>query len=68
MTKRVQFDLPDKAMARLLDLKEKTEAMSYAEVVKNALRLYESVIEEVEAGNTILIRDKSGQIKEYVIF
>lgn len=66
--KRVQLDLPEKAMGRLQDLKEKTEAASYAEVIKNALRLYEAVIEETEAGNSFMVRDQSGTMKEYVLF
>ena len=66
--KRVQLDMPEKAMSRLQDLKEKTESTSYAEVIKNALRLYEAVIAEAEAGNAFLIRSPSGELKEYVVF
>ena len=40
---RVQFDLAPRSMERLNALKAKTEAASYAEVVKNALRLYEAL-------------------------
>jgi len=43
-TKRVQVDLPEKSYKRLVSLKEKTEAASYTEVVKNALKLYENMI------------------------
>ena len=67
-TKRVQLDLPEKSMQRLQELKRKTEAGSYGEVIKNALRLYEAVIAEAEAGNKFLVRDASGQSKEYVLF
>lgn len=66
--KRVQLDLPEKAMGRLQELKEKTEASSYAEVIKNALRLYEAIIAEAEMGNSFLVREPSGQTKEYVVF
>lgn len=66
--KRVQFDLPEKSMERLQDLKEKTEASSYAEVMKNALRLYAAVVAEAEAGNSFMVREPSGVLKEYVIF
>jgi Arc/MetJ-type ribon-helix-helix transcriptional regulator len=45
MTKRIQLDLSDSSVARLDALKEQTEATSYAEVVRNALRLYEWAIE-----------------------
>lgn len=68
LLKRVQFDLPEKSMARLQELKVKTDASSYAEVVKNALRLYEAVISEAQAGNKFMIKDSSGSFKEYVVF
>lgn len=41
-TTRVQLELPPKAMKRLVSLKERTEAASYAEVVRNALVHYEA--------------------------
>lgn len=66
--KRVQLDLPERALTRLQDLKLKTEATSYAEVIKNALRLYEAVVAEAEIGSTFLVKDSDGHVKEYVIF
>ncbi len=66
--KRVQLDLPERALTRLQDLKVKTEATSYAEVIKNALRLYEAVVAEAEIGNTFLVKDSAGNVKEYVVF
>jgi hypothetical protein len=36
---RVQFDLSPRAMKLLMELKDKTDAASYGEVVKNALKL-----------------------------
>lgn len=65
---RVQFDLAPRSMERLNALKVKTEAASYAEVVKNALRLYEALIEETESGKQFLIRDKDGNISPYRLF
>jgi Arc/MetJ-type ribon-helix-helix transcriptional regulator len=38
-TTRVQLELPPTSMARLRELRDKTEAASYSEVLKNALRL-----------------------------
>ena len=67
-TTRVQLELPDKSMERLRALKEKTEAPSYAEVLKNALRLYEILIGEAEAGKVFLLKDKDNNISEYKIF
>jgi hypothetical protein len=65
---RVQFDLPPGSMERLNTLKRKTEANSYAEVVKNALRLYETLIEETESGKQFLVRDAAGAISPYRLF
>jgi hypothetical protein len=65
---RVQFDLPPRSMERLNALKIKTEASSYAEVLKNALRLYEALIEETENGNEFLVRNSDGVITPYRMF
>ncbi len=65
---RVQFDLPPRSVERLNALKRKTEAASYAEVVKNALRLYEALIEETEAGKQFLVRDREGGISPLRLF
>jgi hypothetical protein len=67
-TTRVQLELPARSMERLSTLKEATEATSYAEVIRNALRLYEAIIGEVDAGHDLLIRDKAGKITPYKIF
>lgn len=55
-SKRVQMDMPPRSIERLKRLQEVTESASYAEVMKNALRLYEALIEEVEAGNEIMVK------------
>jgi len=65
---RVQLDFPPRAMERLNALKVKTEASSYAEVVKNALRLYEALIEETESGRQFLIRDANGVVSPFRLF
>jgi len=65
---RVQLDFSPRAMERLNALKAKTEASSYAEVVKNALRLYEALIEEEEAGHQFLVRDKNGVVGPLRLF
>ena len=54
--KRVQMDLPPKSIERLRKLQEITEASSYAEVIKNSLRLYEALIAEIEEGHEIMIK------------
>jgi hypothetical protein len=65
---RVQLDFAPRSMDRLNLLKEKTEAASYAEVVKNALKLYEGLIEEVESGKQFLVRDENGVVAPYKLF
>jgi hypothetical protein len=65
---RVQLDFAPRSMERLSALKAKTEAASYAEVVKNALRLYEALIEETEGGKQFLVRDQSGVVAPFRLF
>ena len=65
---RVQFDLAPRSMDRLNGLKLKTEAASYAEVVKNALRLYEALIEETESGKQFFVQDQNGTLSPYRLF
>jgi hypothetical protein len=55
-------------MERLNALKAKTEASSYAEVLKSALRLYEALIEETEHGNEFLVRNADGVVTPYRMF
>src|SRR5262249_39019742 len=64
--KRVQMDMPAKTVERLKRLMKETEATSYAEVVRNALRLYEALFKEVSSGNEIMIR-RDGKVEPYPI-
>ncbi|MBV9783639.1 MAG: hypothetical protein JO264_07440 [Acidisphaera sp.] len=65
---RVQLDFAPRSMERLNALKTKTEAASYAEVVKNALRLYEALIEETESGKQFLVRNPDGAVAPFRLF
>jgi len=65
---RVQLDLSPRALDRLKELQTKTEATSYAEVVKNALKLYDGLIEEIERGAEFMIKDRDGNIVPFRIF
>lgn len=65
---RVQLDLTPRSMNLLSELKEKTEASSYAEVIRNALKLYDGMITEAERGNEFMVRDKSGTISPFKVF
>jgi len=65
---RVQFDQAPKSMERRNVLKAKSEPASHAEVVKNALRLHEGLIEETENGSQFFVRDDSGALTPYRLF
>ena len=65
---RVQLDLLPRNMERLVSLRTRTEASSFAEVVKNALRIYEALLEETEAGNQLLLRNQQGEVTPFRLF
>jgi len=67
-TTRVQLEMPPQAMERLQRLKEKTEAASYAEVIRNALRVFEALVQEHEAGAEFSLKRQSGETVAYKIF
>jgi hypothetical protein len=67
-TTRVQLELPPQAMERLQKLKEKTEAASYAEVIRNALRIFEALVQEHEAGAEFSLKRPNGETVAYRIF
>ncbi len=65
---RVQLDFSPRAMTLLSELKEKTEAASYAEVIRNALKLYDGLITEAESGATFMVRGANGQVSPFKMF
>ena len=67
-TTRVQLEMPPQAMERLQRLKEKTEAASYAEVIRSALRLFEALVEEHERGSEFALKRANGEMMTYRIF
>jgi Arc/MetJ-type ribon-helix-helix transcriptional regulator len=67
-TTRVQLELPQQAMERLQSLKEKTEAASYAEVIRNALRMFEALVKEHEQGAEFQLKRAGGETVAYKIF
>ena len=67
-TTRVQLELPPQAMERLQRLKEKTESASYAEVIRNALRLFEALVDEHDKGSEFAQKRPDGETTSYKIF
>ncbi len=52
--------LTERSAARLETLRAKTEAQSDSEVVRKALNVYEQLVEDMEQGKTLVVRDPSG--------
>jgi hypothetical protein len=64
----VQLELPPQAMVRLQKMKDRTEAASYAEVIRNALRLFEALVEEHEKGSEFSLKRTDGEVVQYKLF
>ena len=57
-SKRIQFEFADDALERLERMKRRTRKSTYADVVRDALRIYEWFNEQAEAGYDIgLVKD-----------
>jgi ribbon-helix-helix CopG family protein len=67
-TTRVQLEMPPQAMERLQRMKDRTEAASYAEVIRNALRLFEALVDEHGKGSEFLLKRPDGETLAYKIF
>jgi len=67
-TTRVQLEMPPQAMERLQKLKDRTEASSYAEVIRSALRVFEALLDEHEKGAEFSLKRPSGETVSYRIF
>jgi hypothetical protein len=67
-TTRVQLELPPQAMERLQRLRDKTEAASYAEVIRNALRVFEALVDEHTGGAEFSLKRPNGEVIAYKIF
>lgn len=59
-TARLQLILPERSVERLEAIKEVTEAASYAEVIRRALRLYEGVLAATQEGGQLTLKKTDG--------
>jgi Arc/MetJ-type ribon-helix-helix transcriptional regulator len=66
--KRLNVILPERSAQRLSALVKRTEATSYTDVLRNALRLYEAIVDETEQGNEVCIRARDGHLRSYRFF
>ena len=60
---RVQFDFSTEALKRLETMQELLDAPTKAEVVRNALKIYEWFITQIDPDSTIEIQDKDGKVQ-----
>lgn len=67
-TTRIQLDLTPQAMERLNRMKELMEAASYADVIRNALRLFEASLAEHRSGSEFTLKRATGEMTAYKIF
>jgi len=67
-TRRVQMELSEDSFARLQKVKEMSEASSYTDVVKDALRLYEYVLNNEIDGTKFMLEDNKGRVTAVKIF
>ena len=69
MTKRLNLALPSRSVERLERLKGMTEAGSITEVVKDALKTYDSLVNHLKDGSTfeVIKPDGSRVSVEFVV-
>lgn len=55
-TKRIQMDMAPLTLARLQRMQRRTESTSYGETIRNALLLYEQLLDATKDGGVLVIR------------
>lgn len=63
----IRFRLPPESYARLHKIKVAAEAIDNAEVFRNALQIYEWLIDQRSLGASFLIKTPESEPKEIVI-
>lgn len=64
-SKHLQIDIGQRSFERLQRLKEQTEVSKYGDVISDALRLYEAVVDDVLKGNKVFARESDGSEVPY---
>ena len=65
---RVSVDLSKGSHDRLLLLMDRTGAKSKADVFRDALRVYEWLVQHYAAGGDFLVTDSAGEPRQVVLF
>lgn len=59
--KKITFSIPLKSLERLQNIAEIIEAVTMSEVLRNALRYYETAVLAKESGADVFIREPGGR-------
>lgn len=60
---RVQFDFTPEALKRLESMQTLIEASTKAEVVRNALKLYDWMLTQIDPESILEVKDKEGNVQ-----
>jgi len=67
-TREFKLKIPENSYRRLEWIKQASEATSYTEVIRNALRLYEYAIQQDQAKLTLALKDADGNYTDIELF
>jgi hypothetical protein len=65
--KRLQVKMTEKGFQRIEALKAKTEALTAADVVRDALRVYEALVEAVNQGKIVVLESAEDSTRREVV-
>ena len=65
--KRLQLKMTEKGFQRIETLKSKTEALTAADVVRDALRVYEAPVEAVSQGKLVVLESAEDPTRREVV-
>jgi len=64
---RLQFDFTPEAVAALDAIVDQQNAASRAEIVRKALRLYQTVMESIAGGESFQMKGVDGTVREIIL-
>ena len=64
---RVSLRLSKSAKDRLDRVKERSQAESLTEVIRNSIALYEALLDEKDSGSKVILRDAEGVEREVLL-
>jgi len=65
--KRLQVKMTEKGFQRIETLKHKTEALTAADVVRDALRVYEALVDAVSQGKLVVLESAEDPSRREVV-